>query len=111
MIKFFSKNISKFQPLLKSQFKIFSSTNISDKISKPSFELKIDEDSLDDEEQNYLKDKQLKFESETEKIKAIKILLDENFCLKKENSKLKYRIEHLLLTVNSLEEKLKIRMS
>ena len=110
MIKFFSKNISKFQPLLKSSIKNFSSTNISDKISKSNFELKIDEDSLDDEELNYLKDKQLKFESETEKIKAIKILLAENFSLKKGNSKLKYRIEHLLLTINSLEEKLKIRM-
>lgn len=105
MIKFFSKNILKFQPLLKSPIKIFSSTNISDKISKSNFELKIDEDSLDDEELNYLKHKQLKFESETEKIKAIKILVDENFSLKKENSKLKYRIEHLLLTINSLEEK------
>jgi regulator of replication initiation timing len=48
----------------------------------------------------------LKVESETDKLKAIKTLVDENFSLKKENGKLKYRIEHLLLTINSLEEKI-----
>jgi hypothetical protein len=106
MIKFLNKNIFKFKPSINSSYVQFSSTNNSDKNTKSNFELKIDEDCLDDEDLNYLSDRELKVESETDKLKAIKTLVDENFSLKKENGKLKYRIEHLLLTINSLEEKI-----
>jgi hypothetical protein len=106
MIKFLNKNIFKFKPSINLSYVQFSSTNNSDKSTKSNFELKIDEDCLDDEDLNYLSDRELKVESETDKLKAIKTLVDENFSLKKENGKLKYRIEHLLLTINSLEEKI-----
>jgi hypothetical protein len=78
--------------------------------TQSKFELKIDEDNLDDEDLEYLKNKHLSVESETDKIKAIKLLVEENHDLKKENGKLKYRIEHLLLTINSLEEELKSKI-
>ena len=115
MIKFLKKanilNITK-PKLIRENFFI-NINNYSTKLSstsnliKPNFQFKINDDELDDEDFKYLKEKELSFDCETNKIKAIKTLVHENYDLKKQNDKLKYRIEHLLNTINYLEDKLR----
>ena len=73
----------------------------SDPVS--NFEPKIDEDKLDDEDKQFLKEKDLLVHSDTDMRRTIKILIRELNDLTKENNKLHYRIENLLRTINTLE--------
>ena len=57
------------------------------------------------EEKEFLNKKNLSIHNDDEKINTIKFLIEECKNLEKENSKLKYRKEHLLNTINIFEVK------